>query len=55
MTTTPRGQAALLLAPGQPGKYIAEIDVVWEGIAWLKEKGGGTAFVDPGVTPVERP
>lgn len=26
-------------APEKPGRYILELDVVWEGVAWLKDKG----------------
>jgi hypothetical protein len=33
-------------APQQPGRYKLELDIVWEGVAWLKERGLATALVD---------
>lgn len=33
-------------APGSAGSYRVEIDVVWEGNMWFKDRGSPTAFVD---------
>jgi hypothetical protein len=32
--------------PQQPGRYKVELDIVWEGVAWLKERGLTTATID---------
>lgn len=34
-----------IAAPREPGTYQAELDVVWEGVTWLKEKGSPTSLV----------
>jgi len=33
-------------APTSPGRYLVELDLVWEGISWFKEKGNRTATVE---------
>jgi hypothetical protein len=35
-----------IAAPDTPGRYAAEVDIVWEGVTWLKQQGGRTATVD---------
>jgi hypothetical protein len=37
-------------APQQPGRYQLELDVVWEGVAWLKDQGLATVHLDLVVT-----
>jgi predicted O-methyltransferase YrrM len=32
-----------IVAPDEPGMYIVEIDVVWEGICWLRDRGNTPA------------
>jgi hypothetical protein len=32
-------------APERPGTYAVEVDVVWEGICWLRERGNPAARV----------
>ena len=32
-------------APNEPGSYQLELDLVWEGVAWFKEKGNPTCIV----------
>jgi hypothetical protein len=34
-----------IVAPKEPGTYYAELDLVWEGVLWLKEKGSPTSTV----------
>jgi hypothetical protein len=34
-----------IVAPKEPGSYYAELDLVWEGVLWLKEKGSATSMV----------
>jgi hypothetical protein len=34
-----------ILAPEVKGHYLVEIDIVWEGIAWFKDKGNPTRIV----------
>jgi hypothetical protein len=34
-----------VIAPERPGDYEVEVDVVWEGICWLKDRGNATARV----------
>lgn len=34
-----------ILAPEVKGHYLLEIDIVWEGIAWFKDKGNPTSLV----------
>ena len=44
----PKGDVRLTLttrAPSDPGKYVLEVDLVQEGVAWFKEKGSKTARV----------
>jgi predicted O-methyltransferase YrrM len=33
-------------APSQRGSYLLEIDLVWEGMLWFKEKGNPTSLVE---------
>jgi len=33
-------------APVEPGAYLLELDLVWEGMWWLKEKGNPTCTVE---------
>jgi len=35
-----------ILAPAEPGAYLIEIDLVWEGIAWFKDRGSPTCLVN---------
>lgn len=35
-----------ILAPEKSGSYKIEIDIVWEGIAWLKSRGCRTRIID---------
>jgi methyltransferase family protein len=37
-------------APDQPGSYRLELDVVWEGNFWFKDRGSPTALVELSVT-----
>jgi hypothetical protein len=39
-----------VLAPEEAGSYKLEIDIVWDGILWLKDRGNPTAVVDLTVT-----
>jgi len=32
--------------PTTPGRYLVELDLVWEGISWFKEKGNKTATAE---------
>jgi hypothetical protein len=32
--------------PPEPGEYLIEIDIVWEGVAWFKDKGNPTCIVE---------
>jgi hypothetical protein len=42
-----------IAAPPQPGKYVLELDPVFESVAWFSEKNGGTTYRVPiEVTPV---
>jgi hypothetical protein len=34
-----------IVAPKDPGSYYAELDLVWEGVLWLKQKGSPTSVV----------
>jgi hypothetical protein len=34
-----------VVAPDRPGDHVVEVDVVWEGICWLRERGNATARV----------
>lgn len=31
--------------PETPGKYLLEIDLVWEGACWFKQKGNNAPIV----------
>lgn len=42
-------------APDVVGSYQIELDVVWEGISWLKDVGNETAFVELVVTEKLQP
>ena len=35
-----------VLAPPTPGDYVMELDVVWEGVTWFKQKGSKTVYVN---------
>jgi hypothetical protein len=35
-----------VVAPEATGTYRLEVDVVWEGVAWFKDKGNGTGIVN---------
>jgi hypothetical protein len=35
-----------VIAPETTGTYRLEVDVVWEGVAWFKDKGNQTGIVD---------
>lgn len=35
-----------IVAPDEPGDYLVEIDVVWEGRCWLRERGSKPARID---------
>lgn len=37
-------------APERPGEYVVEVDVVWEGICWLRDRGNVPARVPLRVT-----
>lgn len=45
----PEGQERAIdlsvLAPERPGEYVVEVDVVWEGICWLRDRGNVPARV----------
>lgn len=41
-----RDMQVAIAAPPDPGRYRVELDIVWEGVAWLKEKGSPTSTVD---------
>lgn len=45
-----QGQERLMtlsvVAPDKPGDYLVEIDVVWEGHCWLRERGSKPARID---------
>ncbi len=34
-----------IVAPKDPGTFYAELDLVWEGVLWLKEKGSPTSTI----------
>jgi hypothetical protein len=34
-----------IYVPEEPGTYQVEIDIVWEGVMWFKDKGSPTAKV----------
>jgi hypothetical protein len=36
-----------IAAPPQPGKYVLELDPVFESVAWFSEKNGGTTYRVP--------
>ncbi|MBI2325517.1 MAG: class I SAM-dependent methyltransferase [Chloroflexi bacterium] len=40
-----RDMALSVIAPERPGEYVVEVDVVWEGICWLRERGAAVARV----------
>lgn len=40
-----RGMTLSVVAPGRPGEYVVEVDVVWEGICWLRDRGNAPARV----------
>jgi len=35
-----------LRIPTRPGLYKVEVDMVWEGVAWFKDRGGETKLID---------
>jgi len=39
-----------ILAPAVEGQYLIEIDIVWEGITWFKDKGNPTSIVNLNVS-----
>ena len=34
-----------IMAPEETGRYLIEIDIVWEGVTWFKDKGNPTTIV----------
>lgn len=50
----PTGAAAALTltitAPVAPGRYVLELDIVWEGVCWFRDRGSQTALVTLTVT-----
>jgi hypothetical protein len=40
-----------IAAPSVPGSYELEIDLVWEGVLWFKDRGSPTTTVSLEVTP----
>jgi hypothetical protein len=43
----PGGRVSLkqeVLAPGQPGRYVLELDPVFEHVGWFSDKNGGSIF-----------
>ena len=34
-----------VFAPDKHGEYLVEIDLVWEGVMWFKDKGNPTSLV----------
>jgi SAM-dependent methyltransferase len=36
----------LIESPVEPGSYVVEIDIVWENVMWLQDKGNPTCSVD---------
>jgi hypothetical protein len=40
-----RLMALCIVAPAASGHYLIEIDLVWEGVAWFKDKGNPTRMV----------
>ena len=40
-----RDMTLSVIAPERPGEYVVEIDVVWEGICWLRDRGSAPARV----------
>lgn len=40
----------LIQAPDETGRYLVEIDIVWEGVMWFKDKGNPASIVDLTVT-----
>ncbi len=45
----PKGEERVMtlsvIAPERPGEYVVDVDVVWEGICWLRERGNVPARV----------
>ncbi len=44
-----RAMSLSVIAPERPGEYVVEVDVVWEGICWLRERGNAPARIPLGV------
>jgi predicted O-methyltransferase YrrM len=40
-----RAMTLSVVAPERPGDYVVEVDVVWEGICWLRDRGNPPARV----------
>lgn len=45
-----RAMTISVVAPERAGEYVVEVDIVWEGICWLRERGNAPARVHLGVT-----
>ena len=39
-----------ITAPAAPGRYVLELDIVWEGVCWFRDRGSQTALVTLTVT-----
>lgn len=40
-----RDMTLSVIAPERPGQYVVEVDVVWEGVCWLRDRGNPPARV----------
>ncbi|HEX9437475.1 MAG TPA: class I SAM-dependent methyltransferase [Candidatus Limnocylindria bacterium] len=40
-----RAMTLPVIAPERPGEYVVEVDIVWEGICWLRERGNAPARI----------
>jgi predicted O-methyltransferase YrrM len=44
-----------VLAPAESGAYLVEIDLVWEGVTWFKDRGNPTTLVNLNVVNSTQP
>ena len=45
-----RAMTLQVIAPERAGEYVVEVDIVWEGICWLRDRGNAPARVPLRVT-----